>query len=261
MAAPICWPTLGPEFSGVLVGVTTRGQATGRGFNLATHVGDELSEVQGRRALLEGEVGAPLVWLNQVHGADTLQVSARADTHLCAPADADASVTRRTDIALAVMTADCLPVVMVARDSRNQAIAVGVAHAGWRGLHGGVLESCLNALMDVAQVKSEQCYAWMGPAIGPQSYEVGAEVRSAFVDQDPQAASAFHPSQRQGRWMADLYTLARQRLQRVGLATTVGGDFDTFTDPRWFSHRRAQVQSLPAGRIATFVRLLPVPVA
>lgn len=259
MVAPICWPALGPEFDGVLLGVTTRGQLPDQGFNLGAHVGDHLPDVQNRRAMLEAEIKVPVVWLNQVHGVRVVEVTGPECLNQANPPTADASVTSRSDVAIAVMTADCLPVVFVARNSQNRAVGVGVAHAGWRGLCAGVLERCADKLGGTLNLPVGQVHAWMGPAIGPQSYEVGEEVRHAFIEPYPEAASAFSPSFRQGHWMADLYQLAALRLRKAGVKTIAGGGFDTFTESLWFSHRRSQSQGLPAGRIATFVRLLPEP--
>lgn len=259
MVAPICWPAVGPEFDGVLLGATTRGHLSDQGFNLGAHVGDHLPDVQNRRTMLEAEIKAPVVWLNQVHGVKVMEVAGSECLNQANPPTADASVTSCTDVALAVMTADCLPVVLVARNSQNQAVGVGVAHAGWRGLCAGVLEHCVSTLAGTVNLPTDQVHAWMGPAIGPQSYEVGGEVRDAFTELDPDAASAFSPSFRQGHWMADLYRLATLRLRKAGVKSVAGGGFDTFTESRWFSHRRSQSQGLPAGRIATFVRLLPGP--
>ena len=143
----------------------------------------------------------------------------------------------------AVLTADCLPVLFCDR----QGTRVAAAHAGWRGLAGGVLESTVEALA----VAPGQLLVWLGPAIGPQAFEVGAEVRRAFVEQHAEAGDAF-VTQTNGRWLADLYRLARIRLRALGVNAVYGGEFCTFSDPeRFFSYRRDQV----TGRMATLIWL------
>jgi YfiH family protein len=152
--------------------------------------------------------------------------------------EADAAVTRTPGTVLAILTADCLPVVFAARDRS----VVGAAHAGWRGLAAGVLEATV-AAMDAAP---EGIVAWLGPAAGPASYEVGREVFEAFVAGDAGAHTAFAAT-REGHWRVDLYALARRRLARAGVTNLHGGGLDTIADPRFFSHRRDQ----HTGRMAT----------
>jgi YfiH family protein len=142
---------------------------------------------------------------------------------------------------LAVLTADCLPVVLAAMDGTE----VAVAHAGWRGLVAGVLEHTVAAM----QASPEDVLAWLGPAAGPEAYEVGVEVHQAFVANDAGAATAFVPT-RSGHWRVDLYALARRRLQAVGVSRVHGGDLCTISDPaRFYSHRRDR----RSGRMATVV--------
>lgn len=232
-------------------------------FNLAAHVGDDAELVNRRRMRIEEAIGAPVVWLNQVHGA--LCVKAQTDCNY--PASADASWTDKSNMALAVMTADCLPVVLALADESGQAVRVGVAHAGWRGLLEGVLQNCAITLRSGIALSNPTVHAWLGPAIGPESFEVGPEVREAFlarvsstgtIQRAEQWSACFMPSDhRNGAWMADLYRLAQLALAEVGVDTVRGGGMDTLTDEKWFSHRRSVRLGEPQGRMATIVRLLP----
>ncbi len=197
-------------------------------FNCATHVGDDPQAVERNRARLRERLALPCepVWLEQVHGRRAVELGAGGG-----PAGAaDAAVTREAGRVCVVQVADCLPVLLAARDGS----AVGAAHAGWRGLAAGVLESALRAL----GAAPGEVLAWLGPAIGPRHYEVGAEVRDAFTGADPGAAAAFTPNAR-GRWQCDLYALARQRLAALGVARVSGGRWCTYADSaRFFSFRR-----------------------
>lgn len=168
---------------------------------------------------------------------------------LDAEQEADASVTSAPEMVLAILTADCLPVVFAAQDGSE----VAAAHAGWRGLAGGVLEATLAAM----RTHASQVLAWLGPAAGPQAYEVGAEVREAFVLQDPGASSAFAIT-RPGHWHVDLYALARRRLAAAGVVAERihGGGLCTLSAPdRFFSHRRSTMSAEggSTGRMATLV--------
>ena len=206
-------------------------------FNLGTRCGDEPAAVAANRAALVDRLGLPSapLWLRQVHGIEVFDADAGADA---SEPEADAAVTHRAGVVLAVLTADCVPVILAADDGR----AVGVAHAGWRGLAGGVLEATVAAL----RVPPDRLVAWIGPAIGAASYEVGAEVRAAFVDADAGAAVAFAAT-RPGHWLCDLPALVRRRLGAAGLARVHGGGFDTFADARFYSFRRDR----ETGRFAT----------
>jgi YfiH family protein len=185
--------------------------------------GDMKSE-SGRR-WLRARVPAEPAWLRQVHGTGVVD-AARAP----AGTTADASVARERNAVCVVMAADCMPVFFAREDGK----AVGVAHAGWRGLCAGVLEATLDAMAAPAG----QVLAWLGPAIGPAAYEVGAEVRDAFVASDARAASAFAPT-RPGHWRLDLYAVAKQRLAARGLARVYGGGYCTASEPdRFYSWRR-----------------------
>lgn len=256
---------LGPDWEGVKVLVTETGfdalqrDADPYGFNLGTHVGDSLTHVQARRSLVEKEIGAPVVWLNQVHGCEVFEARLASDamSSVTTPPVADASISVSCNLALAIMTADCLPVVFVAFSNSGKALGVAAAHAGWRGLHAGVLLASAKALSQACEVPLMQIKAWMGPAIGPHSFEVGAEVFNAFVQQNPNTIECFKPGDKSGKYLADLYALARHALRELGNSNIEGGGWDTVTDPRWFSHRRGQQQGVQSGRFATLIRLLP----
>lgn len=196
-------------------------------LNLGTHVGDNPEDVAKNRALLGewAETGAQSFgWLKQVHGTDVALLPQAGEI------TADASVTSQSGAVCVVMTADCLPVLFCDPAGRR----VAAAHAGWRGLCEGVLERTVERLGNPSGL-----LAWLGPAIGPDQFEVGAEVREAFLLKDPQAARAFVPSPRHsGRYLADLYQLARQRLVAAGVRQVYGGGFCTVTDrDRFFSYR------------------------
>ena len=176
------------------------------------------------------------VWLNQVHGI-TVADAGRAG---CLP-EADASVSTHPGAVCVVMTADCLPILLC----DEQGSVVGAAHAGWRGLCDGVIEATVSAM----NVPAPTLMAWLGPAIGSTVFEVGDEVRTAFVAKQPQAAKAFVAAA-EGKWMADIYQLARLRLQALGIHRIYGGDLCTYSDAeRFYSYRRDGV----TGRMATFI--------
>lgn len=206
-------------------------------LNLGDHVGDDPGRVAANRLLLSARLPEVPRWLNQVHGTTVLV----ADADIAGVPEADAAVARKVGRVCVVMTADCLPVLLCDRAGS----VVAAAHAGWRGLRAGVLESTVAAM----QVAPANLTAWLGPAIGPQSFEVGAEVREAFVAADPVAAQAFVAGT-DGRYLADLYLLARQRLLRMGVSSIHGGGLCTLCDPeRYFSYRRDGV----TGRMATLI--------
>ncbi|HSX90633.1 MAG TPA: peptidoglycan editing factor PgeF [Pseudomonas sp.] len=206
-------------------------------LNLGTHVGDDPVAVKKNRQRLLSQLGCKPAWLQQVHGIDVLEAAPET------LAEADASWTATPGIACTVMTADCLPALFCDRNGTR----VAAAHAGWRGLAAGVLETTLDALA----VAPEDTLVWLGPAIGPQAFEVGAEVREAFVSQHAQAAQAFGASLNPGRYMADIYELARIRLAARGVAAVYGGGFCTYSDPRFYSYRRAA----RTGRFASLIWL------
>ncbi len=205
-------------------------------LNLGDHVGDDPSAVaENRRLLLTHLPGEP-VWLKQVHGTHCLDAATAV-----AGAEADAAFTRQPGVVCAVMTADCLPVLLC--DVAGTVVAA--AHAGWRGLVAGVLEQTVAAM----NVPADQLIAWLGPAIGPQHFEVGDDVRMAFLNQHPHNEFAFSPKTN-GKCLCDLYALARLRLEAIGLRRITSADFCTAGDPdRFFSYRRDGT----TGRMATLI--------
>ena len=249
-------------------------------FNLGLRSGEDAAVVRANRDLLVRALPLPSRpnWLRQVHGTCVAAIPSplpalghlppragdgnasiprrhpvagigrpgdeREFESIPDPVDepeADAAVTCELDVVLAILTADCLPILFCADDGSE----VAAVHAGWRGLSSGVIEACLRAM----RTPPGRVLAWLGPAIGPQSYEVGDEVRNAFLRQDENAVHAFDPT-RPHHWRCDLYTLARRRLQVAGVTRVHGGGFDTFTDPRFYSYRRDGARS---GRFASLV--------
>ena len=205
-------------------------------LNLGDHVGDAPLAVARNRILLQPLLPSEPVWLKQVHGT----VVANAGQASCWP-QADACVTKHPGAVCAVMTADCLPVLLC----DEQGSVVGAAHAGWHGLCDGVIEQTVHAM----NIPPQTIMAWLGPAIGPQSFEVGEEVRAAFMTRQPEASVAFAPSN-SGKWLADIYLLARLRLNALGIMRIYGGDQCTYTDPgRYFSYRRDGA----TGRMGTLI--------
>lgn len=220
-------------------------------FNLGLNVNDDASKVLARRLWLQEQLGCPIQWLNQIHGCE---VYAAKDSSVDLLPNKDASVTASNSIALAVLTADCLPVVFFAS---GQAPAVGIAHAGWKGLAAGVLEATARQVAHLAGADLSCVSAWMGPAIGSDSFEVGSEVKEVFVAQLPETEDTFRPGGSEGKFFADLYRLAEIRLGCLGVRLQ-GGGWDTFKDTTWFSHRASQGdRQRPVGRFATLVRLVP----
>jgi YfiH family protein len=224
-------------------GVSTARYAS---LNLGDHVGDSAAAVVENRRRLKAAAGLPTepAWLTQVHGTNVVDLDAAAELGASGPVGpADAAFTRRRGRVCAILTADCLPIVLAA-DSGD---LVAAAHAGWRGLAGGVIETTVQAL----PVAPERLMAWLGPSIGPKHFEVGAEVREALVKGDLGAEAAFVPNAR-GRFMADLNALARRRLAALGVSRIYGGGQCTYADgERYFSHRRDGV----TGRQATLIWL------
>lgn len=209
-------------------------------FNLGSRCGDEAGAVIANRAALESALALPAApcWLQQVHGIGVARLGVPT---LGDEPEADASVTSEAGVVLAILTADCLPVLFCSDDGQELA----AAHAGWRGLAAGVLETTVAAM----RCSPQKIMAWLGPAAGPQAYEIGAEVRSAFLDHDSGAANAFTPTREQ-HWRVDLYALARQRLAAAGVTRIYGGGLCTISDPtRFFSHRR----DARTGRIASLI--------
>ena len=207
-------------------------------FNLGARCGDNPTTVTHNRESLQSSYQLPStpLGLHQVHGIDVaIDDGTRNEEPM-----ADASVSRLNQSVLAVLTADCLPVLFC----NTQGTEIAAAHAGWRGLAAGMLEATVGAM----QSKSDSIMAWIGPAAGPDRYEVGEEVRKAFISRDAQAQSAF-TSTRTGHYLIDMYAIARQRLQSVGVTKIYGGDYCTISDIAFYSHRREQ----RTGRMASVI--------
>jgi YfiH family protein len=255
-------------------------------FNLGLRSGEDPAVVRANRELLVRALALPSRpnWLRQVHGTCVAVIppplpafghlppragegNASIPRHYSVtgigrPADerdvesisdpvhepeADAAVACESGVVLAILTADCLPILLCADDGRE----IAALHAGWRGLSAGVIQACVSRM----RTPPARLLAWLGPAIGPRSYEVGDEVRDAFIRPDENAAAAFEPN-RPGHWLCDLYTLARLRLRAAGVTRIHGGGFDTFTDPRFYSYRRDGARS---GRFASLIWITRTP--
>lgn len=221
--------------------------------NLGTRCGDDVDAVIANRRGVENalDLPSPPCWLHQMHGTQVAEFSGpmapRAAAWGCEPStddamepEADAAFTRADATVLAILTADCLPILICADDGS----AIAAVHAGWRGLAGGVIEAAVQAF----GASGAPLLAWLGPDIGATSYEVGDEVRATFVDRDADAERAFVPT-RPGHWLCDLYELARQRLRALGVNHVSGGGFDTCSDARFYSYRRDG----RTGRFATLI--------
>lgn len=220
--------------------VTTRTGGVSRGpyasFNLGTRVGDDPAAVEHNRAVLRSHLPADPVWLQQVHGRDVVDAASAG-----AFPRADGAVARMRHCVCAVLTADCVPVLLAHR----RGTAVGIAHAGWRGLADGVIEATLVRL----GAPAGEVIAWLGPGIGAAAYEVGRDVYDAFVKDDPGSASAF-AVRGDDKFRADLCAIARRRLARAGVTAVYGGGLCTYTDrARFYSYRREPT----TGRFATLI--------
>ncbi|MBW8830991.1 MAG: peptidoglycan editing factor PgeF [Burkholderiales bacterium] len=214
-------------------------------MNIRVGIGDDPQAVHDNQRLLAEAMGVTPVYLNQVHGTTVVRLTA-ADLKSGAPIHAaDASVTTKHGIACAAQVADCLPVLFAAPG------AVGAAHAGWRGLAGGVLEATVKAVCEAAGCQAGQVQTWLGACIGPRHFEVGTDVLEAF-QVDPVKGSPWFRVHADGKWMADLPGLARDRLARLGVASISGGHWCTADDPaRFFSYRRDRT----TGRMVAVVWL------
>lgn len=236
------WPAPGR----VRAFVTTRQGGVSEGnyasMNLGTSSGDDSGKVARNRLIVREHLPRMPRWMKQVHGTTVADLSVLGERDV---AVADAAVTQAGGDAAVVLTADCMPVFFSDRQGKRAA----VAHAGWRGLAAGVLENTLASLRaDPAEV-----VAWMGPAIGPDAFEVGPEVKEAFENSDPAAGDAFRPHKPR-KFMADLYALARMRLAKAGVRAIHGGGFCTFSETdRFFSYRRVQ----HSGRMGAFIWIEP----
>ena len=211
-------------------------------MNLGTSSGDEAKNVARNRLVVREQLPAMPRWMKQVHGTAVADLDGLGETDV---AIADAATASQPGRVAVVLTADCMPLLLC--DEAGTRVAV--AHAGWRGMAAGVIENTVRAMNGVPS----RLLAWMGPAIGPRAFEVGPEVREAFIAADPDADSAFR-SHRPGKYMADLYLLARQRLARAGVESVHGGGFCTYHEAdRFFSYRRVQA----SGRMGTFIWIEP----
>jgi hypothetical protein len=243
---PVAWDAP----AGVGAFMSTRAGGVGQGaydsFNLGLAVGDEADGVAENRRRFAAALGVRPAWLNQVHGVAVVDAAAAADAaDRGAVLTADASVTDCPGIACAIQVADCLPVLLAARNGR----AVGAAHAGWRGLAAGVVEATLAQVAQLAACAPDQLVAWLGPCIGRTAFEVGAEVVDAFAGglrfvERPRSDGS-------RRWLADLPGLARDRLAAAGVSAVRGGHWCTVSETRFFSYRRDRI----TGRMAAAVWL------
>ena len=223
---------------GVSLGPYDDGQGGG-GFNLGMHVGDNPQHVQRNRKLLQARLPSDPAWLNQVHGTTVADAA-----ELSGVPDADASIATQPGVVCVVQTADCLPVLF----SDITGSVVAAAHAGWRGLAAGVLENTLDKMRSKG---AGEVIAWMGPAIGPQHFEVGVEVLAVFASRLPNAAAAFKPvPNKTEKYLADIYLLARMLMANAGVTRVHGGNLCTVSEPnRFFSYRRDHV----TGRMASVI--------
>jgi YfiH family protein len=238
------WPAAVPAVGGL--STTRRGGVSGApyddgagggGFNLALHVGDDAARVAQNRARLRAVLPGEPVWLSQVHGAEVVDAAGVQGVP-----EADASFSTRPGVVCAILTADCLPVLFADRSGA----VVAAAHAGWRGLARGVLQ---NTVARMRQAGAGDIVAWLGPAIGPERFEVGAEVRAAFADADAAAGAAF-VAQADGKYLADIYQLARLALAGCGVCAVGGGGLCTVSEnSRFYSYRRDGV----TGRMASLI--------
>lgn len=246
-----------PAFSHPRVGAVMTGRASGvslapfDSFNLRDGLGDDPAAVQVNRARLHDLIGRPSGQMAQVHGI-AVHTLKSGDELPATPPVADAVVAASTDAACEIQVADCLPVLFAHVGGR----AVGAAHAGWRGLAGGVLEATLARVCDLADAPADEIECWLGPCIGPSRFEVGAEVLTAFGASPEAPGPCFRAGALPGKWLADLPALARQRLLAARVVRLAGNDgstdWCTLTNPqRYFSYRHAA----RTGRMAALIWL------
>jgi len=236
------WPA--PAHVRAFITTRTGGVSVGphAAFNLGLRADEDPSTTARNRALLQQHLPQTPKWLRQVHGARVTDADA-VDTALDSP-HADASVAREAGTVCAIMIADCLPVLFTNRAGTR----VAAAHAGWRGLAGGVIANTVQVLQQAGDDPAD-LYAYIGPGIGPTAFEVGQDVYDAFVVADAGAHNAFAPHA-PGKWLADLFTLARRALGRAGVTQIYGGGLCTYSDPqRFYSYRRDKL----TGRMAAFI--------
>jgi YfiH family protein len=212
-------------------------------FNLGDHVGDDPATVKQNRSLLRRVLPGEPRWLKQVHGTTPVRID---DYDGSAPCDGDAAFSRCAGTICAVLVADCLPILLCS----HAGTLAGVIHAGWRGIVGGVIERTLSEISRADRIDL-RIMAWLGPAIGPRHFEVGEEVRQVFIEHDRKSAIAFLPHHtHNGKWFADLFLLARQRLTEAGVTEVYGGGECTFGNPeKFFSYRRDGNTGRMAGLI------------
>jgi YfiH family protein len=206
-------------------------------LNLGEHVGDDMGSVAANRLILGTFLPADPIWLTQTHGTTVFDADKwvpYGPSGYTEPPQADAAITTLPNYLLCIMTADCLPVLLASKDGQ----VIGAAHAGWRGLSLGVIEATVAAMRQKVKKDDLEIQAYFGAAIGPEAFEVGEEVRTVFIEHDPQCSDAFKPCAAAGKYMADLYQLARLRLQALGITSIEGGEDCTFKDQRFFSYRR-----------------------
>lgn len=207
-------------------------------FNLGAHVGDDQCSVDNNRTLIKEFLPerANIQWLDQVHGASVVRV----ESHSNEPITADAAITNQNDIALAVMTADCLPILL----SNSEGTEVAAIHGGWRPLAAGIIENTVNEMK-----QTDELFAWLGPCIGKSVFEVGSEVRSAFVNISDELAAVFTQIEN-GKYKADLRAIAKWQLSQLGVSTIEASQECTFSDSEeFYSYRKESV----TGRMATFI--------
>jgi len=241
-------PTIRAAVTTRVGGVSVQGFAS---LNLAGHVGDVAAHVTENRRRLQKTLSLPAqpLWLNQVHGVAVAKVGYDLEG-----ATADAAVSTLPGLAAAVLTADCLPVLFYGQRATGTPV-VAAAHAGWRGLAAGILEQTLNKMA----CPPARVSCWLGPAIGPAEFQVGAEVKARFVAEQPEAEQAFVADTEAGgsKYLANLYQLARLRLRRAGVSEVAGGDFCTVSDQRFFSYRQSGRDPagvpVPCGRFASLI--------
>ena len=225
--------------------ITTRAGGVSAGkyasLNLGTEVGDDPAHVARNRAIVRACLPGDPRYLKQAHGTRVIEAE-----HTASGTEADGAVAHAPGVVCAVLTADCVPVLLCDKAGS----VAGVAHAGWRGLAAGILEAVVHAMGSPPR----EMLAYLGPAIGPLAYEVGEEIREVFVDRDPGAGAAFAP-RRHGKYLADLYRLARRRLAAAGVFEVYGGGFCTAGEERFFSFRRDGI----TGRMASFVWIESAP--
>ena len=217
-------------------------------FNLAEHVGDKLEYVAQNRRLLRAHLPSEPLWLKQIHSS-IVSTPAERSNHPNRPIEADGIVTTKPDEVLAIMTADCLPVLFAANDGS----VIGAAHAGWRGLSSGVLENTVDAMLSLSpHLSSADLFAYLGPAIGPSIYEVGEDVFKTFQESSikPNGNDFVAIPNKHGKYLVNLYSLAKARLKLVGIDRVDGGGSCTYLDQdRFFSYRRDGI----TGRFASFI--------